>query len=185
MTKYQRGDLMEGWNDCPPPSLSRDSSSTSISSTRSKRRNPRLPGLGATAADAPAARRTPAAVPGAPPMARNLLSTPSLLASESQVLDSVEPPVGTANVNETPQKIAEVLKSSNLSEKDESLFTKKLVDAYPSLSESHKEFITQIVDQIVNKQQPSVLKGEILNYMMVNSGVSSWCVPLKKLVESL
>lgn len=180
---------MEGWNDCPPSTLSRDPSNSSISSSRSKRRTPRLSGL-AVGVNTPSPRRTPSTLVDAPPIGRTLLVSSFLLAStlETLLLNTTNPEALAADfgdVNETPEKFHNIFKSANLSAKDETFFTKRLVDVYPTLGDNHKEFITRIVDGITNKETSASLKGEILNYMMVNSGVSTWCVPLKKLVDTL
>lgn len=123
-------------------------------------------------------------------MGRATLSSSSILASnsESQPQSTTKPDLVTnepADVNNTPATLTSILKEANLSEKDETFFTKRLVDVYSGLEEPHKTFITGIVNGIASKQAAAGLKGEILNYMMVNSGVSTWCVPLKKLVETL
>lgn len=86
-------------------------------------------------------------------------------------------------MNATLGTLESILKDAELLEKDEQFFTKRLVEPYASLDEAHKRFITSIVNGI--KSQKAGLKSEILNYMMVNSGVSTWCVPLKKLVETI
>lgn len=198
MTRYQRGDLMEGWNDCPPPTLSRDSSSSSISTARSKRRTPRLSGL-VSGTEPPTPRRVsgatappngpPTVPPGAPPMGRTALAASSILGSNLERLLNTTGTESAAesfgDINQTPEKLQSILKGADLSANDETFFTKRILDVYPTLSENHKGFVSKIVHGLASGQESATLKGEILNYMMIHSGVSTWCVPLKKLVESI
>lgn len=59
------------------------------------------------------------------------------------------------------------------------------MDPYDAMEPLHQEFLSQIVAGLTAKQPTSELKGQVLNYMMVHNGVSTWCVPLKKLVETI
>lgn len=174
MTKFQRGELMEGWNDCPVPLISsRNSSSTSVSSAKSRRRMSRIVG---TATDPAGARGPPPSAPSAPPLG---LRTP-LVASviEPAALDAA----ADLDIEATGQKLRDIVSTSNVADAD--FFVKRLIEPYETLEVAHKEFVTRIAQGIEAKQSITALKAQVLKYMMINSGVSTWCVPLKKLVES-
>lgn len=89
------------------------------------------------------------------------------------------------DINETPEKLREILRGASWSDIDKAFFMKRIVEPYANLTENHKGFVSKIVNGLSSGQDTAALKGEILNYMMIHSGVSTWCVPLKKLVESM
>lgn len=168
MTKFQRGELMDGWNDCPTlPTLSRESSSSSLSSARSKKRSCRVYGLGSD----PGLRRVPTPIlsSGPPPMPS------STVVSECEEID----------VSSTREKLITMVTTSGLSEQNVSFYDKHLVAVYDTLQPEHQLFISKIVEGLIRKDPTNVLKGSILAYTMNNSGISTWSVPLKKLVETL
>ncbi|EEQ36868.1 predicted protein [Clavispora lusitaniae ATCC 42720] len=181
MTKYQRGELMEGWNDCPPPPLSsRESSSTSVSSARSKRRTQRLPVISgeSTTPRAPVARGGLSAPP---------VSGPPTSVSPAPSSESVRPETSESkevDIEATPDKLRQAVEQSNMDQKQQEFFLKRVIEPYDQLDQPHKEFISEVAQSILAKEEIAKIKGEILKYMMVHNGVSTWCVPLKKLVES-
>ncbi|WEJ95938.1 hypothetical protein PSN45_003469 [Yamadazyma tenuis] len=61
----------------------------------------------------------------------------------------------------------------------------KLTKASESMSSGSKQFVTEVLEQIKTGADSAILKSSIVEYMMVNDGVSSWCAPLKKLVDSI
>lgn len=180
MTKYQRGELMEGWNDCPVPLLlSRSSSSSSVSSAKSRKRMSRMVAPATTAApDTAAARRGPPSALAPPPVsARDQPAAPG----------TAQPAAGeenTLNTEATGETLRSIVAARALPERDAEFFAKRLIEPYEALGAEHKAFVTRIVNGLAASEPSAKLKGEVLNYMMVNSGVSGWCVPLKKLVET-
>lgn len=61
----------------------------------------------------------------------------------------------------------------------------KILASIDKLDDNHKNFIHGINQDIKQGTDKNILKNQIVEFMMVNDGVSSWCVPLKKLVENL
>lgn len=183
MTKYQRGELMEGWNDCPPPIGSRDSSSSTVGSIRSKRRPARPPAASEPTPAPPSGppsgppRTVPPklAPPPAGPRAHAPAAQPSSFAPESSDID----------LEATPGLLRQILADSGLEEKHQTVFIKRVVEAYPQLEAHHQRFVSEVALQLSRQQDRSGTKSDILKYMMVHNGVSTWCVPLKKLVESV
>lgn len=121
LTKYQRGDLMEGWNDCPPIMLKANDvevdldSNLDISNTIDE-----------------------------------LLSFPTSL-------------------NDT---LLRQIKH-------------KLIGFSTKMNHKDKMFVHSLLIQYNSGVPIESLKQQIVEYMMVNDGVSSWCAPLKKLITSL
>lgn len=152
---------MEGWNDCPI--LSRESSSSSVSSIRSKKRAPRLYGL-ANNSD---------------PSFRRVASLPA--ATTSSVNLVLESPV---DLDAAKQKLITLLQSPELLESDRTFYEKRLLSVFDALETQHKQFVANII-VLVGKTEPQTLKDGILAYMTNNSGISIWCVPLKKLVDTI
>lgn len=179
MTKYQRGELMEGWNDCPPPMGSRDSSSASVGSVRSKRR-PARPPAGSDSARAPPTG--PART--VPPMLVPPTSGPRPPAAVAAAPENRSEP-SDIDLGATPALLRQILADSGLEEKHQTVFVKRVVEAYPQLGAQHQKFVSEVAVQLSRQQDSSSIKSDILKYMMVHSGVSTWCVPLKKLVESV
>lgn len=174
MTKYQNGELMEGWNDCPTPMLSRDLSTSSINSARSKKRQTRLYGL------------APSSAPGSSPNSAKLSQVPPTgpVSSLSSVKSENSTPASVP-LEDVPHILSSILQASPLNDRDKTLISSRVVDVFDSLDEQHKAFIAKIVSGLEDRQSPAKLKGEIVTYMMMATGVSLWCVPLKKLVELL
>lgn len=189
MTRFQRGELMEGWNDCPP--LSRDSSTSSLSS-RSKRRTPRPSGI---ASRPEAVSRAPSEGPPLVPMLPTSSGAESSGSAEKG--SAIERGSSTENagttetmeasqqtevdVSATPGKLRELL--APLPEKDATFLTKRLVDTYDALDAAQQRFLTRIVDGITAGHTKSELRADVVAYMKDHSGVSTWCMPLKRLVD--
>lgn len=154
MTKFQRGELMEGWNDCPQIMMQANSSSTSVGS-RSKRRTPRAYGSG--------------------------YSSQTSVSSESTA-----PPreFSAEELRQMKETIATHVGQGEFKDEDKAFVTERLIEAFDGLEAQHQQFVARIADELLQKQKrPSQLKNEVLTYMMANSGVSTWAVGLKKLVE--
>lgn len=100
------------------------------------------------------------------------LSTPSLGPSETESTASES--------NKSVESIIDELcsKPTKLSDKMLSAIKTKLINNIDNM-ENHKNFIFHLYD---NGED---VKEKIIEFMIVNDGVSSWCVPLKKLIESI
>ncbi|RCK56323.1 hypothetical protein Cantr_05732 [Candida viswanathii] len=132
LTKYQRGDLIEGWNDCPVPQK----------------------------------------------------KTIALHADPSR--DTT-----VQNVTDVLNKIFTL--DLNLPERELTHYKAKLVSSVEKMApgSSHLSFIYHIFQEIlenvesVTPKLKNDLKNQVVEYMMVHEGVSSWCSPLKKIVVNI
>lgn len=153
-TKSQRGEVSEGWNDCPPVLRSRDSSGT-------RRRAYRVGSY--TSRDNSTS---------------DLSTTLKSNNPSSEVLSIGEIPL--SSIDDVESDFGDLAaKPSKLSQKELEFYINKVRKQLPLLSVDHLSFIHQIISNSANS------KDQIVQYMLVNDGVASWCVPLKKLVECL
>ncbi|CAH6718915.1 hypothetical protein CLIB1444_01S17326 [[Candida] jaroonii] len=98
-------------------------------------------------------------------------STPSLSTPSLTPTDSTDKSVGSI-INELCSK------PTKLSDKMLSNIKTKLENNIDKM-EQHKQFIFHLYDSEED------VKEKIIEFMIINDGVSSWCVPLKKLIESI
>lgn len=100
---------------------------------------------------------------------------------------------GIASEESIRTKLQELLeRPTTLQQKEINNYKNKLVNVQDSLSSDDKQFLNNILVQ-ANKLQTGSdkettmanIKKEILQYMMANDGVSSWCVSLRKTIEGL
>lgn len=132
LTKYQRGDLIEGWNDCPIPQKK------------------------------------------------------SILITKDHNRD-----ITVQNVTNILNKIFAL--KLNLSERELNHYKLKLVNVVEKMSpgSSHLIFMHHICQEILDNlenitlQLRNDLKNQVVEYMMVHEGVSTWCSPMKKIVASI
>ncbi|GEQ72829.1 hypothetical protein JCM33374_g6517 [Metschnikowia sp. JCM 33374] len=181
MTKYQRGELMEGWNDCPVP-VSTTPKGVADKTSKARKRISRLPVVGSQPNSSESFAGGSSRSSLMPPMP-STLPPPPKAAPRAGAIEAVAEE--ELDFQENEAKLRKLVESAELSDKDKEFFSKRLVDAFPSLDPQHKTFVSQIVNGLAAKDASGPLKTQILNYMMANSGVSMWCVPLKKLVETL
>ena len=132
LTKYQRGDLIEGWNDCPVPLAHKE---------------------------------------------------PIQHASLQQEID-------THKVIDILNKLFQC--NIDLPEREIKHYETKLVNSVDKMSKSNINFVYHMCDRILQYQSQgsfsevrNELKNEVIEYMMVHEGVSSWCSPLKKIITSI
>lgn len=155
-TKSQRGEVTEGWNDCPALVRSKDTPTTRRRAYRVASHSSRE---GSTT-DLSATLKSNNA-------SREVLTEPVVDVAESSIV-------------EVESDFSDLMaKPSKLSTKELDFYINKVRKQLPLLGSSHISFIHQIITNPTNS------KDRIVNYMLVNDGVASWCVPLKKLVESL
>lgn len=177
---------MEGWNDCPLPVPTSNQGAPTLSATlKARKRMSRLPVVSGPTSS------TESSVSGSsrslmmPPIPSTLPPPPRGIpkagVTETQVHVEDEK---TVDFTGSEAKLRALVEAAAISGKERDFFTKRLVDAFPTLAEPHKKFISLIVDALDAKEHSGPLKTQVLNYMMVNSGVSTWGVPLKKLVET-
>lgn len=142
LTKYQKGELMEGWNDCPPMMVQSLNSSSSSVDKKGKQ------------------------------------SDKSKSPSSSTI-----PFDESVNITEVVEEFLQM--PNSLPDKMLSQIKAKLFNGTGTMKDSHKRFVCEISLEAKNGSDAISLKNKIIEFMMVNDGVSSWCVPLKKFVEGL
>ncbi|KAL6450434.1 hypothetical protein SBY92_004640 [Candida maltosa Xu316] len=126
ITKYQRGDLIEGWNDCPTP-------------------------------------------------AKKLIVTHA---------DLDDKDIATQDVADLIHKVFAL--DISLPERELNHYQIKLINNVEKMTPPSSDLIFIYHNQ--NDETPAVkneLKNQIVEYMMVHEGVSSWCSALKKIVSKL
>lgn len=181
---------MEGWNDCPIPVPTSSNGASSTSGTlKARKRISRLPIMshlqnsGESLSGGSSRGLVMPPVPLTLPPTVSTLPKPPQSAPTSKAEDKKEEE--TVDVLGVEAKLRELVDTAPIAAKEKEFFTKRLVDAFSALAAPHQRFVSLIVDGVVSQEPALALKGRVLNYMMVNSGVSMWGVPLKKLVESL
>lgn len=198
LTKYQRGESIEGWNDCPVyiPSSSSTSSLNSGSSRTSRKRPPRRVGHNIDGTPIPSPSATPVGIPPPiPPIpTRNLTSSINLqrdLKPTNIPLDSKDH-VDEVDDTTLNTMLDEVLRHPTMLQENEiKYYQNKLGNVVSSLNGNDKIFLGDILVKVLkvssDRDSKSIasIKQEILTYMMTNQGVSSWCAPLKKTIEGL
>lgn len=153
MTKFQRGELMEGWNDCPDIMMLASSSNSSIGS-RLKRRTPRAYG-----ANSPQDN-----------VASNTLAVPKEYSEDElrRVKLSIEEYVKEGLFKDQDKEFVteRLVKTFDTLDRSHQQFVAQIAEAV-----------------ISKLKKPGQLRTEVLTFMMANSGVSTWAVGLKKFVE--
>lgn len=204
LTKYQRGDQAEGWNDMP---LIMMNASQLHSTTPKPRRK-------ATRVAHNLNSSTPyVSYPmlATPPSSHSLptssfpssasLVTPRISSSNSTLLlPPTKPPchapvslsseqAHVSRLNEfcSPAQVNEVLrefsKESSLTTIEYNACVEMLISLLDSLTVPQLLFCQEILTLAMNNT-PQQVRSEVVNYMMLNNGVSSWCIPLRRLVEN-
>lgn len=203
LTKYQRGESIEGWNDCPVyiPSSSSTSSLNSGSSRTSRKRPPRRLGHNIDGTPISSRSATPVSIPTpTPPIPpRNLSSSINLerdlklINNFSGKKDEVDTK-GDTDIDDTTinTMLDDLLRHPTTLQVNEiKHYQSKLEDVVSTLNDNDKLFLNDILVKVLkvpsNGDGRSIanIKQEILMYMMANQGVSTWCAPLKKTIEGL
>lgn len=154
MTKFQRGELMEGWNDCPDIMMQANTSSGSVGS-RLKRRTPRAYGSANSSQSSVATNNV----------------TPAKEYTEEEL-------------RQVKLSIETYVSEGQFKEDDKAFVNERLLGSFDSLEDGHKQFVARTAEAVISHQKkPGQLKTEVLTFMMANSGVSTWAVGLKKFVE--
>lgn len=202
LTKYQRGECIEGWNDCPIyiPSSSSTSSINPGSSRTSRKRTPRR--LGHNINETPLSSRstTPVSISPSPPLpARNVNSSINLgkdlkpinnqSVSNNQANTGCNSDIEDANVSAMLEEL--LRRPTTLQENEIKHYQSKLANVVSSLKSNDKFFLNDILIKVFNDLSDrddtalANIRQKILMYMMANQGVSHWCSPLKKTIEGL
>lgn len=196
LTKYQRGESIEGWNDCPVlPTNSSSSSLNSTSSKPSRKRLPRRISHNINGSTAPMSLPTTPHIPTTPPIPpilnQNLTSSINLVQQgddlETKAPESMYVNLDDATIN---LELEELLHHpTSLQENEIRHYQNKLSNIVSSLKQDDKIFLNSVLTRVlkdpINGGEKTIIKEEILAYMMAHQGVSGWCVPLKKIVEGI
>ena len=182
LTKYQRGDTIEGWNDCPLPlarsgapkkrvlgrllyDSSRESSTVDLSSETSSILTP-------TSKTSSSVELT-----STPP-------TPAPVSKQVPTQPETQPQSATSvvDVETVKSKLDDVLSvPSQLPERELLFYKNKVLGHIDGLSRDHLQFLYHTLENVGDAN----LKKDVVQYMIANDGVSGWCSPLKKLLENL
>lgn len=189
LTKYQRGDPMEGWNDCPSVMLPTPTSSTRGNRRRVKRVGHDINnsnGIVAESGNRPGTNvlSLPNGLP-APPYSKSL--------NGSWVMVSKEDGDPKKDKEQGLHKLFSL--PTNLTGEVYDLYKSKLSQSSTTFTTEDSEFFLSIVDQVMKYSSITdeeeltctieKTKTQILSYMMVKTDASSWCVPLRKLSENV
>lgn len=187
LSKSQRGETTEGWNDCPPPMIrSRNASSSSLGKRRVYR-------IGSNSQDNSINSTTSLKQTCLNQRSSSNLSlsdlqpknTPKLKSQEIILDNSYSQEIQldhSVNLETVLKEFETFIQSpSKLSFKELDFYTNKIKKQLENLSSNHLQFLYQT---IISKSDNNT-KLSIIEYMVVNDGVSSWCSPLKKLVENV
>lgn len=63
-------------------------------------------------------------------------------------------------------------------------YEKRLIDQFTKglTNDSHKAVVLASLENYQNKEQT---KNDLMKFMLVNDGVSTWCLPLRKILENI
>lgn len=180
MTSYQNVSESEikGYNDCPVLDYQRTSSSSSLKTRRrlvshNNSSTTLTSNTSTTSLNGP----TPIPRPSSVGLLKKTESQTSL--SAPKVEDSEIPN------EELLDKLKEILKlETSLQEREFKHYEKRLVDHLNKglNNESHKKVLYSSLENYQNKEQ---VKNDLIKFMLVNDGVSTWCLPLRKILENV
>lgn len=176
VSRSQRGEACEGWNDCPPM-IRRDVSSTSLPKRRAHRIGSNYSSRDNSTNDLSS---TLNALPVLPPMPKPL-SSPivSSVSSSQENVDHIKTdPVSLDKVELEFESFTQL--PTKLSSKELDFYTNKIKKSLESLSLQDLQFLSQTI--LAGNETGT--RQSIVEYMVLNDGVSSWCSPLKKLIEN-
>ena len=149
---------MEGWNDCPLPMLSTNGPS------RARKRASRV-----VAPSISSQGNSPlSSVAGLPPP-----STPSAMPQTKE----------NDNQMSAEENLREIVAQRGLAGKEGEVLANKLIETLGSLDEQLQTVINLILASAIAQSSVAALKGQVVKYMMMNSGSSLWCLHLQRLIE--
>lgn len=183
MTSYQNVSEAEisGYNDCPVLDYHRTPSSTSL---KTRRRVVSHNNLSSTSTLVSNTSTTsingPTPLPKPPSM--SFLKKSESNASVNKI---AEPSNSSISNEELLEKLKKILSLENsLPEREFNHYEKRLVDQFTKglSNESQKAAVAQSLENYKNKDQ---VKNNLIKFMLVNDGVSTWCIPLRKVLENI
>lgn len=156
MTKYQRGEAMEGWNDCPLPMLAGGGGG------RARKRTSRAINL------------------------RRIIHANPAVSPESALASTSAPPLPPADVSKeiVDSKLRIVAEKFQLKDNETDLI-RKLSNFLEALNPEELRFLDGILGSLLANPPPVGLDGQISHYMMKTGKESDWCMSLSTLVKDL
>ncbi|KAK6461623.1 hypothetical protein DFJ63DRAFT_186273 [Scheffersomyces coipomensis] len=192
LTKYQRGEQMEGWNDCPSVMMklsNNSSSSTSLNSLRKRRVGSgvsiySINDSSSSLNSGYPASRTPSL---SLDKIRSVSTTSTTICTTPPRSSISAPPQEPISKQELISQLTTVLElPTSMSEREIAQYKSKLTSQFEIISnDNHMRFISRMFKFIESKTDIDSIKNDIVQYMMMNEGTSGWCTPLKKIVTSL
>lgn len=198
----------KGWNDLTPDALMGLAAPKSRGKIRPKRvatplagletppsiprDHPSTPPLASSGSGSASPRTGPPPAFGGPPPT-NASGPPKAASSLAATGIAQPPPTATSSSAKTPASPGELSQNieslfsqlvrnpSKLGDTDKQACIKKFEQTIPHLSETHLEFLHDVLH--VALQNKLEAKQSLVNYGLHNSNVSSWTVPLRRLVE--
>ncbi|MCH0629694.1 hypothetical protein JNB11_06940 [Kocuria palustris] len=182
LTSAQRGDKVEGWNDCPVVSAS---SLTSLVAKSKRTRvyhssnNNLVSDLNHATVSSPPPSTASLAVISPPTPPPTSLSTLSLeVPPETE--DKVTPLLKSLDPKEL---LEQVLAKTKLLDKEKAFYEAKI--PLDTMNATHKEFVATLLGRALIGENLTVLKKDLVEFMVCSDGVSSWCSALKKILSSI
>lgn len=188
---------MEGWNDCPPVMLQTNSTTSSRTGKRRVKRVghdfssanssqvslTQLPVYislkGSTSmTDLPHSTSLNPSTPQETPVPK-----PGSVVYQNDISDSwvqIPHPQAPFDLNSLFQL------PTKLSNKELSHYKKRIEASLPNLSANDVDFLNSILARtgLISNQSAPGIQDDILAYTVANTGVSGWCIPLKKIIEN-
>ncbi|CCH45093.1 hypothetical protein BN7_4671 [Wickerhamomyces ciferrii] len=177
MTSYQnvQESQIKGYNDCPILDYSsKNSSSTSLKSRR--RLVSQLNNTITTNLD------------GSIPKPPTSLKPPSFKTHESNETGETttdQPTTESISDEELLKLVEKIIKLPNsLPEREFNHYSKRILDNFQKgiNNEQYKLIIYKNLQNYSNKEQ---VKNELIKFILSNDGVSTWCLPLRKVLENI
>lgn len=180
MTSYQNISESEikGYNDCPVLDYQRTPSSTSLKTRR------RLVSHNTTASKSTSntsltSMNGPTPIPR-PPSVTSLKKTTSQASLNAPKVEESK-----ISNEDLLGKLTEILSLKTcLQDREFKHYEKRLIDQFTKglTNDSHKAVVLASLENYQNKEQT---KNDLMKFMLVNDGVSTWCLPLRKILENI
>lgn len=183
MTSYQNVSEAEisGYNDCPVLDYQRTPSSTSLKTRRRLVSHNNLSSTSTLVSNtSTTSLNGPTPLPK-PPSVTSLKKTEST-SSVNKAVDTLD---STISNQDLLDKLKQILSLENsLPEREFNHYEKRLIDQFTKglNNDSQKTTVSQSLENYQNKEQ---VKNDLIKFMMVNDGVSTWCIPLRKILENI
>lgn len=182
-----------GWNDCLPTLVhkKRISSTSSLASNSSQSSRSSKQYLSPTIKAPPMGNF--GAIKSCPAVCESVLSDPepeqepetesSSDADASLELDTPEPSVSLDQISVLLEQV--ISRSSTLSGRELGHYKQRLLKTLPGLDQQHLLCIHSACSAILYQSDVAVAREVVVQHSLYHSGVSSWTLPLRRVVESV